>query len=190
MTVEASMNFSPISVFFQMCMVYHIYTYDFLLLQLCLGLCRPFSLVLCLPLSMYHSGSLCWVRWVNISLKLIWWQQSFSWAQKTGNIWEKKPSTMIRGRKINCLLPLYSWTFGRSVALFVWGDWGSPSGGNFVNPLIWHLSLFLDQGLPPPPPPAKVRPQKCENLNKYIFVSNLTTFKLKSTFKSCISCLK
>ena len=40
-----------------------------------------------------------------------------------------------------------------------------------------------------PPPPAEVRPPKFEKL-KYIFVSNLTTFKLKSTFKSCISCLK
>ena len=32
------------------------------------------------------------------------------------------------------------------------------------------------------PPPAEVRPRKFERF-KYIFVSNLTTFKLKSTFK-------
>ena len=62
-----------------------------------------------------------------------------------------------------------------------------PSGENFVNPLIRHLSPFLDQGLSPPP--AEVRPRKFEKF-KYIFVSNLTTFKLESTLKSCISCLK
>ena len=39
------------------------------------------------------------------------------------------------------------------------------------------------------PPPAEVRPQKVEKF-EYIFVSNLTTSKLKSTLKSCISCLK
>ena len=70
------------------------------------------------------------------------------------------------------------------------GDWGSPqSSKNFVNPPhIRHLSLFLDQGLASPPP-AEARPQKFQKF-KYIFVSNLTTFKLKSTLKSCISCLK
>ena len=62
-----------------------------------------------------------------------------------------------------------------------------PSGENFANPPIRHLSPFLDQGLFPPP--AEVRPRKFEKF-KYIFVSNLTTFKLKSTLKSCISCLK
>ena len=70
---------------------------------------------------------------------------------------------------------------------FPGGDWGPPSGKNFANPPpIRHLSPFLDQGLSPP---AEVRPQKFEKF-KYIFVSNLTTFKLKSTLKSCISCLK
>ena len=39
------------------------------------------------------------------------------------------------------------------------------------------------------PPPAEVCPRKFEKF-KYIFVWNLTTFKLKSTLKSCISCLK
>ena len=53
-------------------------------------------------------------------------------------------------------------------------------------PPIRHLSPFLDQGLSPP---AEVRPRKFEKFT-YIFVSNLTTFKLKSTLKSCISCLK
>ena len=38
-------------------------------------------------------------------------------------------------------------------------------------------------------PPAEVRPRKVEKF-EYIFVSNLTTSKLKSTLKSCISCLK
>ena len=55
-----------------------------------------------------------------------------------------------------------------------------------IPPHIRHLSPFLDQGLSPP---AEVRPRKFEKF-KYIFVSNLTTFKLKSTLKSCISCLK
>ena len=53
-----------------------------------------------------------------------------------------------------------------------------PAGENFVNPPIRHLSPFLNQGLSPP---AVVRPRKFEKL-KYIFVSNLTTFMLKSTF--------
>ena len=68
---------------------------------------------------------------------------------------------------------------------FSWGGLGGPpSGENFANPPMRHLSPFLDQGLSPPS--AEVCPQKFE----YIFVSNLTTFKLKSTLKSCISCLK
>ena len=69
------------------------------------------------------------------------------------------------------------------------GGLGVPSSGeNFANPPIRHLSPFLDQGLSNPPP-ADVRPRKFEKF-KYIFVSNLTTFKLKSTLKSCISCFK
>ena len=67
------------------------------------------------------------------------------------------------------------------------GDWGPPSSENFVNPPIRLLSPFLDRGLSLPP--AEVHPQRFENF-KYILVSNLTTFKLKSTLKSCISCLK
>ena len=71
---------------------------------------------------------------------------------------------------------------------FPGGDWGGPPiRQKFCqSPPIWHLSPFLDQGLSPP---AEVRPRKFEKL-KYIFVSNLTTFKLKSTLNSCISCLK
>ena len=45
---------------------------------------------------------------------------------------------------------------------------------------IRQLSSFLDQGLSPP---AEVRPRKVEKLNEYIFVSNLTISKLKSTLK-------
>ena len=72
---------------------------------------------------------------------------------------------------------------------FSWGGTGGspPSGKNFANPppsdtcpRFWTKAC---------PPPAKVRPRKFEKF-KYIFVSNLTTFKLKSTLKSCISCLK
>ena len=68
------------------------------------------------------------------------------------------------------------------------GDWGvPPSGENFDNPppsdtcpRFWTKAC---------PPPAEVRPRKFEKF-KYIFVSNMTTFQLKSTLKSCISCLK
>ena len=71
---------------------------------------------------------------------------------------------------------------------FPGGTRGSPIRWKFCQfPPIQHLSPFLDQGLSPPP--AEVRPWKFEKF-KYIFVSNLTTFKLKSTLKSCISCLK
>ena len=62
-----------------------------------------------------------------------------------------------------------------------------PSGKNFANPppsdtcpRFWTKAC---------PPSAEVRPRKFEKF-KYIFVSNLTTFKLKSTLKSCISGLK
>ena len=41
----------------------------------------------------------------------------------------------------------------------------------------------------PPPPPAEVRPRKFEKF-EYIFVSNLTTFKLKSTLKKLYFMLK
>ena len=75
-----------------------------------------------------------------------------------------------------------------SPGFFSWGDWGVPPHPAKILPIppIWHLSLFLDQGLSPP---AEVRPRKFEKF-KYIFVSNLTTFKLKSTLKSCILWLK
>ena len=60
-----------------------------------------------------------------------------------------------------------------------------PSGKNFANPPpsdtcphFWTKAC---------PPPAEVRPRKFE---KYIFVSKLTTFKLKITLKTCISCIK
>ena len=81
------------------------------------------------------------------------------------------------------------WT--NNQGFFPGGDWGvPPSGENFANPPTWHLSPLLNQGLSlPPPPPAEVRPRKFEKF-KYIFVSNMTTFKVKSTLKSCISCLK
>ena len=69
---------------------------------------------------------------------------------------------------------------------FPGGDWGfhpppPPSGKIFCQFPSRHLSPFLDQDLSPP---TKVPPRKFEKF-KYIFVSNLTTFKLKSTLKSC-----
>ena len=68
------------------------------------------------------------------------------------------------------------------------GTGGSPpSRKNFANPP--HLTLVPRFWTKACPPPAEVRPRKFEKF-KYIFVSNLTTFKLKSTLKSCISCLK
>ena len=73
---------------------------------------------------------------------------------------------------------------------FSWGgDWGVPPirrkfrqspPPSHTCPRFWTKAC---------PPPAEVRPRKFEKF-KYIFVLNLTTFKLKSTFKSCISCLK
>ena len=54
-----------------------------------------------------------------------------------------------------------------------------PSGENFVNPPSDTCPRFCTKACPPP---AEVRPPKFENF-KYIFVSNLTAFKLKSTKK-------
>ena len=76
--------------------------------------------------------------------------------------------------------------FGTCQGFFLGGMGVPPYGENFVNPPIRHMSPFLDQGLYSP---AEVRPRKFEKF-EYIFVSNLTTFKLKSTLRSCISCLK
>ena len=84
----------------------------------------------------------------------------------------------------NCLQTVYLIIF--TPGFFLGGLGGPPSGENFANPPIQHLSPFSDQGLSPP---AEVHPRKFEKF-KYIFVSNLITFKLKSTLKSCISCLK
>ena len=54
-------------------------------------------------------------------------------------------------------------------------DWGPPIRRKFcLSPPSDTYPLFLDQGLSPP---AEVRPRKIVNF-KYIFVSNLTTFKL------------
>ena len=66
---------------------------------------------------------------------------------------------------------------------------GFSSGKNFANPP--HPTLVPVFGPSLAPPPAEVRPQKSENF-RYIFVSNLTTFKLitHKFLKSCISCLK
>ena len=55
-----------------------------------------------------------------------------------------------------------------------------PTGGKFVNPPIWHLSPFLDQGLPPPP---QFVPENLKNVNTKNCVK-LITFKLKSTLKA------
>ena len=64
---------------------------------------------------------------------------------------------------------------------FPGGTGGSPHPAKILSiPPIRQLFPFLDQGLSPP---AEVRPQKFEKF-KYIFVSNLTTFKLKSTLKT------
>ena len=68
---------------------------------------------------------------------------------------------------------------------FPGGTGGPPSGQNFVPP---HPTLVLVFGPRLVPPPRQGSSPKIWNLN-YIFVSNLTTFKLKSTLKSCISCL-
>ena len=58
---------------------------------------------------------------------------------------------------------------------FFLGDGRSPYTAKMLPiPPIRHLSPFLDKGLSPPP--AKVHPRKFEKF-KYIFVSNLTTFK-------------
>ena len=70
---------------------------------------------------------------------------------------------------------------------FFSGGGGPPPCGKFCqSPPSDTCPRVLDQGLSPP---AEVRPQKFEKF-KYIFVSNLTTFKLKSTLTNCISCLK
>ena len=79
--------------------------------------------------------------------------------------------------------------FMENPGFFSWGgDWGGPpswrkfcqSPPSDTCPRFWTKAC---------PPPAEIRPRKFEKF-KYIFVSNLTTFKLKSTLKTCISCLK
>ena len=74
-----------------------------------------------------------------------------------------------------------------SVRVFSGGDWGVPQPAKILStppsdtcPHFWTKAC---------PPPAEVCPRKFEKF-EYIFVSNLTTFKLKSTLKSCILCLK
>ena len=82
------------------------------------------------------------------------------------------------------IIRLWVWC---ATQVFFLGDWGSPFLQKFCqSPHPTLVTVFLDPGLSLP---AEVRPQKVEKF-KYIFVANLTTFKLKSTLKSCISCLK
>ena len=81
---------------------------------------------------------------------------------------------------------LYLLQITKGQGFFLGGLGVPPSGKNFVNPPSNTCPHFWTKACPPP---AKVRPQKFEKF-KYIFASNLTTFKLISTFKSCISCLK
>ena len=83
---------------------------------------------------------------------------------------------------IFCYVNLLNW----SVAGF-FGGMGVPHPAKIQSPP--HPTLVPIFGPRLVSPPAEVRPGKFEKF-KYIFVSNLTTFKLKSTLKSCISCLK
>ena len=89
------------------------------------------------------------------------------------------------------VFPTSCWRKKKSKSrVFSLGGMGPPIQPKFCQssppPPHRHLSPLLDQGLSPP---AKVRPRKFDKF-KYIFVSNLTSFKLKGTLKSCISCLK
>ena len=68
--------------------------------------------------------------------------------------------------------------------------------GGTGGPPIWrkfcqspHPTLVPVFGPRLVPPPSRGSSPKFEKF-EYIFVSNLTTFKPKSTLKSCISCLK
>ena len=64
---------------------------------------------------------------------------------------------------------------------FPGGDGGNPIRQNFCqSPPIDTCPRFWTKACPPP---AEVRPRKFEKF-KYIFVSNLTTFKLKSKKKA------
>ena len=72
---------------------------------------------------------------------------------------------------------------------FPGGGLGGPPHPAKILPIPPHPTLVPVFGPRLVPPPAEVRPRKFEKF-KYIFVSNLTTFQLKSTLKSCISCLK
>ena len=94
-----------------------------------------------------------------------------------------------------CLQPIWlSWLYYSTGAMqffclrgFSWGTGGSPHPVKILS-IPPHPTLVPIFG-PRLVPPAEVRPQKFEKF-KYILVPNLTTFKLKSTLKSCISCLK
>ena len=74
-----------------------------------------------------------------------------------------------------------------NVILPTWGYGGPPIRRKFWQSS--HPTLVPVFGPMHVPPPAEVCPRKFEKF-KYIFGSNLTTFKLKSTLKSCISSLK
>ena len=76
-----------------------------------------------------------------------------------------------------------------SRVFFPGGGLGGSPHPEKILPIPPHPTLVPVFGPRLVPPPAEVRPRKFEKF-KYIFVSNLTTFKLKSTLKSCISCLK
>ena len=67
-----------------------------------------------------------------------------------------------------------------------WGTGGPPIRRKFCQSP--HLTLVPVFG-PRLVPPSRGSSPKIRKF-KYILVSNLTTFQLKSTLKSCISCLK
>ena len=72
---------------------------------------------------------------------------------------------------------------------FLGGGPGGPPHLAKMLPIPPHPTLVPIFGPRLVPPPAEVCPRKFEKFT-YIFASNLTTFKLRSTLKSCISCLK
>ena len=132
------------------------------------------------------------LMWDFLHYKFIGWHTHSFWKQLTSSILNRNFLScfnQVLQKILDTTLAWKDWVLVITFRVFFLGGTGGvpPSSINFANsPPSNTCPRFRTKACPPP---AEVGPRKFEKF-KYIFVSNLTTFKLKSTLKSCISCWK
>ena len=123
--------------------------------------------------SLFRGQFVVWLHCTGKKWDRVDFDKNFHWG---GNLPHLDKIWLTHKHEIKFLVE-FIWNLHR--VFFLEGQ-SPPYGKNFVNPPSDTCPRFWTKACPPP---AEVRPQKFEKF-KYIFVANLTTFKLKSTLKS------